>query len=246
LSALLVAHFGWRGTCFTYALLELIICIPLVRAFIPDLASSPFSRTTAVTPDVEVPPLGHRRMTFALLSAILTTGGLMYAVVSVHLITFLEASGASYAVAVGLGTLIGPAQVFCRLLERLFGAHLHPIWTMMSAMTMTTLGLLLLAMDTGWPAIALISYGAGAGIWTIARGTLPLALFGAKGYPVLMGKLATPMLTTQALAPSVGALLVDSFGVPVTQRLLVATCVACLAGTFALLGLARTVVFQPD
>ena len=31
-------------------------------------------------------------------------------------------------------------------------------------------------------AVALVLYGAGIGIESIARGTLPLALFGAKGY----------------------------------------------------------------
>lgn len=65
-------------------------------------------------------------------------------------------------------------------------------------------------------AIALGLYGAGAGIFSIARGTLPLALFGASGYAALMGRLAMPMLVAGALAPSVGALLLARVGADAT------------------------------
>ena len=43
----------------------------------------------------------------------------------------------------------------------------------------------------------------------IARGTLPLALFGPDRYATLMGRLAFPSLIVQALAPSAGALLIE-------------------------------------
>src|SRR5262252_5432296 len=43
----------------------------------------------------------------------------------------------------------------------------------------------------GFPVVApaLALYGAGNGIGAVARGTVPLALFGAERYPVLMGRL---------------------------------------------------------
>jgi hypothetical protein len=46
------------------------------------------------------------------------------------------------------------------------------------------------------------------GIMTINRGTLPLALFGAKGYARILGSLAVPVLLAQALAPTLTAPLV--------------------------------------
>jgi hypothetical protein len=63
----------------------------------------------------------------------------------------------------------------------------------------------------GFPllALALALYGAGNGIGSIAKGTLPLALFGSFGYASLMGKLAMPSLLAQALSPSIGALLIE-------------------------------------
>jgi hypothetical protein len=71
---------------------------------------------------------------------------------------------------------------------------------------------LLLWSGTSIPALALICYGAGNGIWSISRGTVPMALFAPPGYAVLMGKLVTPVLMAQALAPSFGAMLIDRMG----------------------------------
>jgi hypothetical protein len=60
---------------------------------------------------------------------------------------------------------------------------------------------------------ALVLYGAGIGLESIARGTLPLALFGAGGYASLMGRLAMPSLIAQAVAPSLAALLMEAAGI---------------------------------
>lgn len=66
----------------------------------------------------------------------------------------------------------------------------------------------------GFPVIAaaLIFYGAGIGIESIARGTLPLAVFGEDRYASIMGRIAMPSLIMQAAAPSLGALLIDVYG----------------------------------
>jgi hypothetical protein len=45
---------------------------------------------------------------------------------------------------------------------------------------------------------------------SIARGTVPLALFGAPGYAVLMGKLAAPSSMAQAISRLLGALVLES------------------------------------
>jgi hypothetical protein len=46
-------------------------------------------------------------------------------------------------------------------------------------------------------------YGMANGLLTIARGTVPLALFGAAGYGRLMGRIGGPYLVVQAVAPVV-------------------------------------------
>ena len=73
--------------------------------------------------------------------------------------------------------------------------------------------------------LRLAFYGAGIGLESIARGTLPLALFGARGYATLMGRLAMPSLLAQATAPWIGAVLLERFGAHGTLAAL-----ACAAG----------------
>jgi hypothetical protein len=79
------------------------------------------------------------------------------------------------------------------------------------------------ALWSGFPILALtiLVYGAGYGIMWIARGTLPLALFGPQRYATLIGQLAFPALIVQALAPSAGAWLIESKGAGMTMAVLV-------------------------
>ena len=69
----------------------------------------------------------------------------------------------------------------------LIGRYHHPIWTLMAAMVLVAAGIGQLW--AGLPVIAagLVAYGAGIGIESIARGTLPLALFGASSYATRLG-----------------------------------------------------------
>jgi hypothetical protein len=134
-------------------------------------------------------------------------------IVAVHLIIFLQAQDVEYATAVMLGTLLGPAQVAGRLTERVFGAHYHPIWTLIAAGSLMAAGLLVFVAHVPFVAAAVVLYAAGYGITWVVRGTLPLALFGPRRFPVLIGRIAFPGLIVQALAPSAGALLVEFAGV---------------------------------
>ena len=43
----------------------------------------------------------------------------------------------------------------------------------------------------------------------LAKGTLPLALFGEHRYAAIMGRIAMPSLVAQAASPSVGAILIE-------------------------------------
>ena len=93
-----------------------------------------------------------------------------------------------------------------------FGRHYHPIWTMAASVALVACGVLLLLVGFPILAFALALYGAGNGIGSIAKGTLPLGLFGPDGYATLMGKLAMPSLLAQALSPSLGAILIEWSG----------------------------------
>ena len=89
-----------------------------------------------------------------------------------------------------------------RLLE--FGVlrRVHPLLSARLAALMHPLGAALLGF-VGGPGAALfaILHGAGNGVLTIAKGTLPLVLFGPQGYGHRQGVLMIPARIAQASAP---------------------------------------------
>jgi hypothetical protein len=57
-----------------------------------------------------------------------------------------------------------------------------------------------------------VLHGAGNGLLTIARGTVPLAVFGPIGYGLRTGLLGAPARATQAFGPFLFGLLLDRMG----------------------------------
>lgn len=224
LSAWLVANVGWRGTCLVYASIQVAVALPLVLLLVPRPTGT--AGTAGTAPQVEVVLSGDERRAFRLLAFIVPISGVVAAVVSVHLLTLLEARGMTLAAAVGLGALLGPAQVAGRIVEMAGGGRHPPIRTMVASVALVALGLGLLWGGVVWVAVALVVYAAGNGVFSIARGTLPLVLFGPERYAVLMGRLALPSLVAQALAPSFGAMVLDRFGASATLAAIVS--MACV------------------
>jgi predicted MFS family arabinose efflux permease len=222
LSAFMIDHIGWRSACFVYAGLHLFIALPLQFAVMRPQESAVESKSAPDGNEGRAAPIMNEGLIFALLAVVLSVAAGIGSIVVVHLLIFLQARGVDMAVAVGLGTLFGPAQVGARVVERLFGSRYHPIWTMIGSCTLMAIGLLLLTGSFPILVLIILIYGAGYGVSWIGRGTLPLALFGPLRFPRLMGKLAFPSLIVQALAPSAGALLIDMSGANTTIALLTA------------------------
>jgi predicted MFS family arabinose efflux permease len=216
LSAFMAESFGWRGACLIYAAMHIVIALPLQMAVMPPLASAGANNPGGETqgaPAASSVPLAHERLIMVLLALVLTISAGIGSTAIVHMMIFLQARGADFALAVTLGTLFGPAQVGARFVERLFGTHYHPIWTMAASCLLMLIGLALLLGSFPLLALTILIYGGGYGIMWIARGTVPLALFGPERYPVLMGKLAFPSLIVQALAPFAAALIAERYGI---------------------------------
>ncbi|MBE7197773.1 MAG: MFS transporter, partial [Parafilimonas terrae] len=203
LSAFLVAQGGWRGACLAYAGLHLLVTLPLALWLIPPAPALPVD---SERPAAEMVSFSAReRRAFLLFAGVLILGGTVMSLVSVHLLTLLQARGVTLASAVSYGALIGPAQVAARAAEMAFKGRYHPLWTLTAAFGLIALGLAFLAGGAPGIGLWLVIYGGGNGIYSIARGTVPLALFGPLRYPLVVGRLARPGLMAQALAPPAGA-----------------------------------------
>ena len=89
----------------------------------------------------------------------------------------------------------------------------HPLLSARLATLMHPAGAALLGI-AGAPvaAVFVIFHGAGNGILTIAKGTLPLVLFGPEGYGARQGLLMVPARIAQALAPWLFGVCLDRWG----------------------------------
>lgn len=211
LTTWLASEYGWRTACQVWAVIHIGVALPLnlslPRAAPLDQDSRPGTGTTQQS--------GGQSETFAmmLLAYIFAAASFVSSGVSAILPTMLVAFGATPAQALFAGALVGPAQVGARLLEAGWLSRFHPLLSARLAMLMNPIGVLALVAGGPWLAPAFtVLYGAGNGIITIARGTLPLALFGPVGFGRRVGVISLPSRATGAFAPLALGLMVEHFG----------------------------------
>jgi MFS family permease len=240
LSAFLDAHLGWRGACLVYAGFQLAIALPAYVLVLPREPQRPTPLSVSpILSTGQVRTLDSRGgALFLLMAATITLSSMISTTLSVHLLTLLQAKGLALVAAVGLGALVGPSQVAARAVEMVIARYHHPIWTKIASTLLVAAGLASLWIGAPIIPLALALYGAGIGLESIARGTLPLAVFGPERYPVVMGRIAMPSLIAQAAAPSIGAALIQGGGIDGAMGVFVAAAavnVALAAGLFLML-----------
>ena len=217
LSTLLEAQFGWRGACFAWAALHLFVGLPLNASLPkvgPAVAAGLASPEAAPGAQESAPPAVARpRLTTAVLAFVFAATWFTSTAMAAHLPSLLQAAGATLAVAVGVGALVGPAQVAARLFEFSVLRRVHPLLAARLAALGHPLGVAALLI-AGAPAAALFAllHGAGNGMLTIAKGTLPLVLFGPQGYGARQGWLMMPARVAQALAPFLFGVALERWG----------------------------------
>lgn len=204
LSAYLESRYGWRTACFVWAGLHLVVGLPL-NALLPKVAVPAGPRSASgSTPAAAAQPPGEAPSwrAMGLLSFVFAATWFVSTAMAAHLPRLMEASGATAATALLVGGLIGPAQVAARVLEFGWLRKVHPLLSARLACVMHPLGAgLLLAAGPALAPLFGILHGAGNGILTIAKGTLPLVLFGSSGYGARQGWLMLPARVAQAMAP---------------------------------------------
>ena len=230
LTHLLLGAFGWRGAYLAYALLLAVVAAPLHAFALP--RSQAESHLRPPLPGAAMPTVVPARgLIFALVIAGFAAYAFVPSGIAAHLLAILKRAGIDPAVAVTIGALFGPAQVTARLCEFTLAGNAHPLAIVRSALMLTVAAFVLLAVaGLATPAAAAFSimFGLSNGLVTIARGTVPLALFGASGYGRLVGRIAGPFMVVQSVAPLVMAFVAER----VSDKAALA-----LAGSFALVAL---------
>jgi MFS family permease len=216
---------GWRNTCFAWALAHILIGLPINFFMLPAVKGARAAAAVSIKPHIPI----DRTMillAFAFAAAWSVTGAM-----AAHLPRILEAAGATTLQAVSAGALIGPAQVAARIVEASFFSRYHPLVSTRLACLTHPIGAAIVALAGGAAASAFaIFHGAGNGILTIARGTLPLAIFGPQNYGYRLGLVGAPARMAQAAAPLAFGLLIDVMG----SRILIVSSALSLSALLAL------------
>lgn len=216
LSAALEQSLGWRAAVGSWAALHLLLGLPLNLSLPRGHAGNGAPRAVEAAPpkhSAAPAPEASLRL-LALLAFVFAATWFISTAIAVHLPVLLMATGTPLTAAVAAGALVGPAQVGGRVLEFLGLRRQHPLRTARWAAAAHPLGALALLLlgPAAAPAFALL-HGAGNGILTIAKGTLPLALFGPAGYGRRQGWLMLPARLAQAAAPLAFGLALQAWGV---------------------------------
>jgi MFS family permease len=200
---------GWRETCLVWAALNLVIGLPINRLLLPRV--QPVLRASEA-PGEKIGWRPYKEM--FLLAFVFAAGWFVTGSMAAHLPELLQTAGATPTVAIAAAALVGPAQVGARIAEFVILRRIHPLVSARIATALHPIGAAILAVTGPAGAAAfVVLYGAGNGLLTIARGTVPLALFGPRGYGERNGLLGAPARAAQALAPFLFGVLLDRIGI---------------------------------
>jgi MFS family permease len=212
---------GWQATYLIYAALLALLAAPLHAFALPRDRAAP-DVPTAATPAASAPPLPARGLVFILVIAAFASNAFVTSGLLAHLLAMFDRMGLEPATAVAIGALFGPCQMAARLCEFVFARNVHPLTIVRFALAVLLAAFVMLGafgLSTVVATAFVIMMGLANGLVTIARGAVPLALFGAAGYGRMIGRIARPSLVVQASAPLVVAFVAERTSDPVAIAL---------------------------
>ena len=227
--------FGWRDAVLAYAGFALLtvplhLAIPHGRFELPADEPRSFPRPLARTP-------GERLLAGSLYALIATLTTFLNSGMSAHMIGILAGLGLGTSLSVWISTLRGVGQSSARLGEIAFGGRLSPL--VLGVIASSLLPVSFAAGAFGGTSLAAavafaLGYGAGNGLVTIARGTLPLALFDPRSYGSVVGGLLVPSFLAASLAPLAYSLVIERLGEGAALHVSTGAATIVLAGSLVL------------
>jgi predicted MFS family arabinose efflux permease len=228
----LIDTVGWRGCYLVYAALLALVAAPLHAFALPRQhaeGAAPATSVAAVKPATLLPAHG---LAFLLVATGFAAYAFVPSALSAQLLAIFGRFGLAPATVVAIGMLFGPAQVLARIGELSLARRLHPLWIARFAVGLLVAAFALLALfsfSVALAAVFAVMYGMANGLLTIARGTVPLTLFGAAGYGRLVGRIGGPFLVVQAIAPVAVTYAAEHFSDAIGLTVVAAFAAAALA-----------------
>lgn len=208
----MIEWLGWREALIAYAAISLA-AIPL---YLP--LSAPQGRNdepkTAITPPTEA-SMAEDRMPGWLYAAIMALVAFLNSGMSAHMIGILAGLGLGASMAVWVASLRGIGQTTARACEVMFGAGLSPLTLNLIAASLLVAGFMFIpvaGMETAQAILFALAFGAGNGLMSITRGTLPLVLIDPTRYGSVTGRLLVPSFILSAAAPLILSFLLEAYG----------------------------------
>jgi MFS family permease len=209
------ANFGWRATLLIFAAMNVLVCAPahwLLNRW-SERAKTAGRQIIAANANEKIGSLSPQH--FGVATILVTSGFLLGSValsaILVQMVPVLQSLGFG-ASSLWVSTLFGPAQVVVRFTNLVAGSKRHPLTVSILSTLLMPLGLFIVAGAA--PAIigaivGVVFIGMSSGLKSIVQGTLPLELFGSKGYGARLGFMASFRHVSAALAPFAFAWLSD-------------------------------------
>ncbi|RJL31848.1 MFS transporter [Bailinhaonella thermotolerans] len=239
LTGFLVERYGWRLALVILGLGYGVVAVPLHGLVLR-------RRKTVDRSEVAPPNGAVRERAFLLLAAAFVAQTCATTVVGVLLVTYLIVLGHSPVFAAAVAGLLGVLSVTGRLVTSGLRTRFPVALVTAAVFALQATAAALLPVVGRSPAgaiAAVVLFGLGFGVATIARPTLLADRYGTAGYGALSGALALPVTVAAALAPLAAALLAEEAGYAVV---LSAVAAACAVGAVALLGYHRIPVVSSE
>jgi MFS family permease len=234
----LTGLFGWRGAVLCFAGAVVGVGIPLMMWGLRLLERH--RRVEEVAPDAAQAPVDRdavtRRPAFWLLGFAFGTIGLVHGLILAHLLPILADRGIAEGTAVLAASMIGPMQVFGRIVMLTTEKRVNTFGVALFCYLGMGLGCtaLLFAGVAPWlVAVFVLLHGAGYGTASIVRPVLTAEVLGRKRFGAIAGMLAIPFMGGFAIGPTAAALLWEAGGYDLVVGLAVAMVIAGLCAVLA-------------
>ncbi len=229
---------GWRGALVVFAVLNVVVSMPLHAWSLPGPEAAlrdrhdpaPASEHLARSPR----PI---RGAYALAAISFALGGMLTWGLPLHMVGILTGFGHDEKSAVAIGSLFGPGQMLARGVEMVGGSRFDILTVGVAAALLMPMALgALLAwgeVPAGAVAFAVI-YGLSAGFISVVRAVGPLRLFGAAAYARMLGRLNLPQNIAFAVTPFGFAVIREGWGARLLIEISLALAILCLIATVLL------------